>query len=103
MSSQLQQKSNIQVDRDKMPANASAPRSRGEMTFDCGICMEFNEQDVVVATECGHVFHKSCVAPWIQQTQTCPSCRVRATLSSLRKIFASVSSRNEQRSVHLVD
>lgn len=73
----------------KPTTNASAPK--GEMTFDCSICMEFNENYMIVATECGHIFHKECVSPWIQQAGTCPTCRLRATTASLRKLFVSIS------------
>lgn len=72
--------------------SANDSDSKREMAFDCSICMELNEEDVIVATECGHLFHKGCVSPWIQQAGTCPSCRVRVTIASLRKIFVSVNS-----------
>lgn len=78
----------------KPTTNASAPKgemTKGEMTFDCSICMEFNENYVIVATECGHIFHMECVSPWIQQAGTCPTCRLRATSTSLRKLFVSIS------------
>lgn len=86
-----QQRTNIvtNINQPKIPAKAPAPK--GEMAFDCSICMS-NEHDVIVATECGHVFHKECVTPWIQQAGTCPSCRVRVTIVSLRKIFIPASS-----------
>lgn len=62
------------------------------MSVDCSICMEVNEDYTMVAAECGHVFHKECVTPWIQQAGTCPSCRVRISAVLLRKIFVSVTS-----------
>lgn len=61
-------------------------------SVDCSICMEVNESYVMAAAECGHIFHKECVTPWIQQAGTCPSCRVRISTASLRKIFVSVTS-----------
>lgn len=91
LSSQQPKNSIANVSRTEIAPSAST--SKGEMAFDCSICMEFNDKDVIVATECGHVFHKDCVTPWIHGAGTCPTCRVRVTISSLRKIFVSVSSR----------
>lgn len=45
--------------------------------LECCICMEhFSSKDVIVATECNHVFHKQCCREWLQQARTCPVCRI---------------------------
>ena len=40
----------------------------------CVICREVL-YDHMVATLCGHVFHRTCLATWLQQSQICPNCR----------------------------
>jgi len=43
---------------------------------ECCICMsDFSEGDVIVVTNCEHVFHKRCCQEWLQQARTCPVCR----------------------------
>ncbi len=36
---------------------------------------DFRSGDVIVATECHHVFHKHCCEEWLRQARTCPVCR----------------------------
>lgn len=38
--------------------------------------------------------------PWIQQAGTCPTCRVRISIASLRKIFVSVTSSAPSSAAH---
>ena len=40
----------------------------------CVICREVLADDMV-ATLCGHVFHRKCLATWLQQSRICPNCR----------------------------
>jgi hypothetical protein len=41
------------------------------------ICMgEFVTGEVIVTTECHHVFHKRCCEEWLRQARTCPVCRM---------------------------
>jgi len=43
---------------------------------DCCICMgDFAPGEVIVETECHHVFHKRCCKEWLRQARTCPVCR----------------------------
>ena len=47
---------------------------------DCTICFDsYTEESVkkgeVVITECGHVFHKGCIADWVKISRNCPICR----------------------------
>jgi hypothetical protein len=43
---------------------------------ECCICMEaFRSQDVIVETNCRHMFHKNCCREWLRQARTCPVCR----------------------------
>lgn len=47
---------------------------------ECCICMEeFEPDDVIVMTDCKHIFHKSCCKEWLQQSTTCPVCRTDLT------------------------
>ena len=46
---------------------------------ECCICMnDFGDEeagDIIVRTECGHVFHKSCLGGWLATSRICPLCR----------------------------
>lgn len=33
----------------------------------------------VIRLECSHMFHRSCIAPWLEQKTTCPVCRYDIT------------------------
>lgn len=42
----------------------------------CVVCLESGEKgESMVRLTCKHVFHKGCVEKWLQESQTCPSCR----------------------------
>ena len=46
------------------------------------ICMSnFSTNDLIVATECDHVFHKGCCQEWLKQARTCPVCRTDIPVS----------------------
>jgi hypothetical protein len=48
-----------------------------DFPMECCICMEdFVGTDVIVMTECSHVFHKTCCREWLRQARTCPVCRM---------------------------
>lgn len=58
----------------------------------CSICQEtLTASAVCVVTKCGHVFHKTCVAQWISNSRTCPSCRAACTASSLVRLYFTTS------------
>lgn len=43
----------------------------------CAICVEnYKVSDVVRLLACRHVFHKSCVDPWLLEQRTCPICKM---------------------------
>lgn len=46
---------------------------------ECPICHKDDVEDpVFVVTECGHKFHKSCLAKWLTEYgDNCPMCRTR--------------------------
>jgi hypothetical protein len=42
----------------------------------CVVCQEeFHEGDRLSRLPCRHRFHKDCVVPWLQQHNSCPTCR----------------------------
>lgn len=57
----------------------------------CPICSEdFIVSASVTKLPCSHIFHHSCVVPWLEMKQTCPICRAEITdevptLSELEK------------------
>ena len=65
------------------------------------ICLHrFKSGEVIVATECEHVFHKHCFQEWLRQARTCPVCRTDIpdslnTQSEEDGSNQSVGSRNE--------
>uniref|UniRef100_A0A9L0R388 E3 ubiquitin-protein ligase RNF130 n=1 Tax=Equus caballus TaxID=9796 RepID=A0A9L0R388_HORSE len=43
----------------------------------CAVCIEsYKQNDVVRILPCKHVFHKSCVDPWLSEHCTCPMCKL---------------------------
>lgn len=43
---------------------------------DCSVCLEsFKVNDVGKRMPCKHLFHETCLLPWLQQKSSCPVCR----------------------------
>lgn len=43
---------------------------------DCNICLtSFELGEEVVRIPCKHIFHSTCLVPWLKQNGTCPVCR----------------------------
>ena len=61
------------------------------MLLSCSICCEdinFVDQQIS-STNCGHLFHYTCLQKWLDNNLTCPECRVKVDRNSfVKKIFA---------------
>ncbi|MEE6461459.1 hypothetical protein FKM82_001294 [Ascaphus truei] len=59
-------------------ANARDRNQETEPDFDnCAVCIEgYKSNDVVRILPCRHLFHKSCVDPWLLDHRTCPMCKM---------------------------
>ena len=52
--------------------------AKNECKPECSICWgEINAKDAMKTNVCSHVFHKSCLKPWIEKNPSCPNCRAR--------------------------
>eukprot|EP00929_Paragymnodinium_shiwhaense_P035042 TRINITY_DN18995_c0_g1_i1.p1 TRINITY_DN18995_c0_g1~~TRINITY_DN18995_c0_g1_i1.p1 ORF type:complete len:353 (-),score=65.42 TRINITY_DN18995_c0_g1_i1:175-1155(-) len=51
----------------------------------CPICFDVFDEPVFNASGCQHSFCKSCVLPALRRQPTCPTCRGRMPIGSLRK------------------
>ncbi|KAJ8298476.1 hypothetical protein KUTeg_025007 [Tegillarca granosa] len=49
-----------------------------ETDFDqCAVCIEgYKPSDVIRSLPCRHIFHKSCVDPWLLEMRSCPMCKM---------------------------
>ncbi|KAK7836873.1 e3 ubiquitin-protein ligase ring1 [Quercus suber] len=44
----------------------------------CSVCLEDFSSTVgsqMVITDCSHFYHASCLLPWLERQNTCPTCR----------------------------
>merc|ERR1711977_481999 len=45
-------------------------------TVTCAICHEgYSDDDEMASLPCEHAYHRSCIVPWLQKHNTCPTCR----------------------------
>jgi hypothetical protein len=48
-------------------------RDAGSSSGVCAVCMEEFESGIEAArTPCSHVYHRHCIAKWLQESNTCP-------------------------------
>lgn len=54
-------------------------RGDDETTSDmlmCAVCIEsYKAGEVVTVLTCDHIFHKTCIEPWLLERRTCPMCK----------------------------
>lgn len=56
----------------------------------CAVCIEsYKTHDVVRTLPCKHVFHKSCVDPWLLDQRSCPMCKLDILRAYGMQIFGS--------------
>uniref|UniRef100_A0A8C7BYK2 Ring finger protein 128 n=1 Tax=Neovison vison TaxID=452646 RepID=A0A8C7BYK2_NEOVI len=59
--------------------NARAQSRKQEIGPDgdsCAVCIElYKPNDLVRILTCNHIFHKTCVDPWLLEHRTCPMCK----------------------------
>ncbi|KAI9260233.1 hypothetical protein BY458DRAFT_491756 [Sporodiniella umbellata] len=56
----------------------------------CPVChasLNSDDNSGSVITPCGHVYHKSCVTPWLRKSANCPMCKTKIQVNSLAPIF----------------
>lgn len=58
----------------------------------CPLCLiPAMKKDEIVATACGHCYHKTCIVKWLSEKKFCPSCRRPATTFTLKKLYIELS------------
>lgn len=89
------------VEEVEEPPRASSPKhSRNQQALNetiddknsCVICCESfttdGKHEIVVLTNCGHVFGRECIQNWIKTgKKECPNCKTKAQMKHILKIF----------------
>ncbi|VAH22314.1 unnamed protein product [Triticum turgidum subsp. durum] len=72
---------------------ARKPATEEQQPACCAVCLErYADSDVVrVRPDCGHLFHRGCVDPWLRQRPTCPVCRTSPLPSPVPTPLAEVT------------
>ena len=78
-----QVKENRDADKEKAPIEEGQPTLW--MNQSCPICLdEYKEgEDGLVQLPCGHLYHPSCITPWLLNRSTCcPMCKIDVRVGS---------------------
>ncbi|KAI6182620.1 RING-type E3 ubiquitin transferase [Aphelenchoides bicaudatus] len=72
-------------DMAKLPKSRITNEQR-ERELQCTTCMEtFELDEEVTVLPCKHVFHETCIFPWLKKQRTCPICRQELERSPPKK------------------
>lgn len=53
----------------------------------CSICCsEYNQGDLIKRLPCKHIFHETCIVPWLKDKCVCPYCKL-----DLKEHFENIS------------
>jgi hypothetical protein len=69
---------------DSLPANYNDPG--------CGVCLEEYNSHVAntcLQMTCGHIFHKDCIVPWLNDHHRCPICQQKTFMAKPLNILIS--------------
>ncbi|KAL4619218.1 hypothetical protein ACB092_06G064100, partial [Castanea dentata] len=59
-------------------ASGSQERQGFDVGYTCTVCLEEPQAgDKLVRMNCSHIYHQSCLLPWLQKHNTCPNCRCK--------------------------
>eukprot|EP01059_Diplonema_ambulator_P014726 TRINITY_DN25694_c0_g1_i1.p1 TRINITY_DN25694_c0_g1~~TRINITY_DN25694_c0_g1_i1.p1 ORF type:complete len:277 (+),score=21.03 TRINITY_DN25694_c0_g1_i1:49-831(+) len=62
--------------RETVAALPTVPLAPDHLTQACPVCQEnFQQSDTALQLPCTHLFHKDCIIPWLDNRNTCPTCR----------------------------
>lgn len=79
------------------PIKVESPAKRRKVSSDdedgalCPICLDnwmSTGEHRVCALRCGHLFGYKCITRWIFSNKSCPSCKMKASSSDIRYIYA---------------
>ena len=68
------------------PASKAAIESLEKAFYNSGVCKEsgctickedYKENEAVILMPCKHCYHPDCLIPWLEQHNSCPSCRYK--------------------------
>ncbi|KAL6880575.1 hypothetical protein ACP4OV_012140 [Aristida adscensionis] len=78
---------------EAFPAVAYAATGKAQAQACCPVCLESYAAGEVVRElpDCGHLFHRECVDPWLRQRPTCPVCRTSPLPSPMPTPLAEVT------------
>lgn len=64
------------VKRNEMALVDGEPDGDGEeLDESCAVCLDKQHHHTHQKLECGHCFHKTCIAKWFERSAICPMCR----------------------------
>lgn len=65
---------NLQLDNIVLEIKYIIPLKNLKTEDTCTICLETLDEETI-SLPCNHLFHKSCIIPWLENKSTCPLCR----------------------------
>lgn len=67
------------------------------MLISCNICRDkiISTHDVIITSNCGHLYHRTCFEPWIKANPTCPTCRSRQKTKAIKVFFTTEDDTSE--------